>query len=585
MLPYWARAGLSFLIWFSPLVSLGIFFPLGVIFAFPKEYDLRRKSLAVIFITSILWVLIFLYSMLDVFLPEVSNQLSTAIFDPDIYDTVVLSIFLFGIALLFINFIHSVLRNGRRIQRKVSRKKSIGTQDSQLGWLFYSVLSSFVFVILFIVLSDSIRQKGAMVTKLSIPFLYGTCINYFISLAASSFTLNKKKSLSILAFAFVNWEKGHRLKERWKFCYLQSLPFSESNQKEITKRALAREKLLPGFGQIFLGDYWRGFPLLFLYLLLIFFTLIWILSYLSPAYGIQFLGFFGLKPGIPDKDFFLASQNIEYAIISFVGALGIYLFSQNLLKRSFTQPKYRFTIFGTSDKDETFAFGIRKGFQNVLPISLLIHFILLSIFFIIPISIQRASQKKKSDSANRHFQPDKMEYYFIDPDIPDSTKGLNGGVVTGNEEVIQESGEKISNEKLADNGPKSGYIKKIKGKKLPPTYSNYISAKMRVPESYMDYWASAPQPYSSVVAYTITQDGEIVDVQMVEGSRYPDQDLKTLQLIERLGPVMPPPGTTGDVRVTELFWNGPIDPNFVPTPLQKEMINLFDGRFMEELEE
>lgn len=178
-----------------------------------------------------------------------------------------------------------------------------------------------------------------------------------------------------------------------------------------------------------------------------------------------------------------------------------------------------------------------------------------------------------------------MEFYFIDPNVPDDTQGLNGGVITGNETENKEKGEKISNEKVADNGPVKGTIKKIRGKKVPPTYSNYISAKMRIPESYMDYWAKAPHPYSSVVAYTITQDGDVIDVELVEASDYPDQDLRTLQLVESLGPLMPPPGTKNDIRVTELFWNGPIDPEFVPTPLQKEMINLFDGRYMEEIPE
>lgn len=70
---------------------------------------------------------------------------------------------------------------------------------------------------------------------------------------------------------------------------------------------------------------------------------------------------------------------------------------------------------------------------------------------------------------------------------------------------------------------------------------------------------------------------------LVEASGYPEQDQMTLELIESLSPLMPPPGTKGYVRVTELFWNGSIDPDAMPTPLQKELVTMYDGRYMEEL--
>jgi len=298
------------------------------------------------------------------------------------------------------------------------------------------------------------------------------------------------------------------------------------------------------------------------------------------------LGSMGLKPGIPDKDFFVASQNVGYLVITILALTFTYVYSMSLLNKSFTLENLGYRKSVESDIEPIFVSGLRKGFRNILPVSLLFHLIILSLVFVIPISIQRnASKKNNSADKSKHFQPDKMEFYFIDPNIPEEMKGLNGGVITGTDTTNKEQGEKISNEKTADNGPKAGYIKKIRGKKVPPTYSNYISAKMRIPESYMEYWAKAPHPYSSVVSYTITQDGDIIDIELVEGSNFPDQDRLTLELIESLAPMIPPPNTEGDIRVTELFWNGPIDPNFVPTPLQKEMVHMFDGRYMEEVSE
>lgn len=40
-----------------------------------------------------------------------------------------------------------------------------------------------------------------------------------------------------------------------------------------------------------------------------------------------------------------------------------------------------------------------------------------------------------------------MEFYFIDPNVPDDTKGLNGGIVTGNETENKEKGEKSPTKK------------------------------------------------------------------------------------------------------------------------------------------
>ncbi|GBF49932.1 putative membrane protein [Leptospira ryugenii] len=410
--------------------------------------------------------------------------------------------------------------------------------------------------------------------------------NYLLSVQILLLSLNRNKLPSLYARVLLRYQNGIRLKETWRQKYLnrEKIPFLK--ELEVKKAASIREAILPGYGHIYLEDFWRGFPILFISLLLWLFIAVWSFSYLSPIFGIQFLSSMGLKPGISDKDFFVSSQNIMYLAISILAFIFIYLYSRHLLSQSFTLQNLGYKKAQSDDeKEPVFASGVRKGFRNILPLSLLFHFILLCLVFIIPISLQRNSAKKKekSDQAS-HFQPEKMEFYFIDPNVPDTTKGLNGGVYTGNE-TKTENGEKISDKKLSDNGPKSGYIKKIRGKKVPPTYSNYISAKMRVPESYLEYWSKAPQPYSSVVAYTITKDGDIIDVELVEGSNYPDQDRLTLELVERMGPLMPPPESEGSIRVTELFWNGPVDPNYVPTPLQKEMVYMFDGRYMEEIDE
>lgn len=591
----WAKKSLSFLIWMSPTFSLGPFFPLGVLFAFPREYKLQWKAILVLGIYCISWIFVFPLELL-----HRSSLAWEAEINAFFSEESSIGIMKFGIVIivflcLLTNHLHSWNRNRKREKVRQSKLslvnplQKIRTEsrirdskfDNLLLVFFLGLLLSFVFSSL----SEYIRGSKTPTQLLPIQELYSFLFNYCLSVVILFTSFNRNKLPSSLSGISLRFFNGIRSRELWKKAIQNNEHFPLRKELEIKSKAKFREKFLPGLGHLYIYEYWRGFPILFIGLLLWLFLAVWIFSYISPVFGIQFLAGFGLKPGIADKDFFISSQNVGYALISAASLLGVYLYSNYLIDKSFSLENLGFKKDKNGEEEPFFKPGLRKGFRNVLPVSLLFHLIILCLVFLIPISLQRNSQKKDSKKSADHFRPEKIEFYFIDPNIPDEMEGLNGGVITGNETTNKEKGEKISNEKVADNGPVKGQIKKIRGKKVPATYSNYISAKMRIPESYMDYWAKAPQPYSCVVAYTITQDGEVIDVKLVEGSDYPDQDLRTLQLVESLSPLMAPPGTQNDIRVTELFWNGPIDPDFVPTELQKEMINLFDGRYMEEINE
>ncbi|MCW7489274.1 energy transducer TonB family protein [Leptospira meyeri] len=591
----WAKKSLTFFLWMSPLFSLGPFLALGVLFAFPREFRLRLRATSVIAVYILSWVVFYPIELvhrsgleweavINEFLAKDSRGLQLK------FGFVVVCFLL-----LLTNYIHSHKRNKKRESIRTTRLQTdhpygrIRTEmrirdskfDTLLLVLFLALLLNFGFQYL----SEKLHPIKSLSPLAPLVDVYQFVFNYSISLCILLFSFNRNKIPSLIAKPYLRYMEGIRIRERWKAAVVSQGRFPFRLELIVKEKAKFRDHILPGFGHIYVYEYWRGFPILFLTLLLFLFSAVWVFSYLSPIFGIQFLAGFGLKPGVPDKDFFISSQNIAYAGFSVLALVGIYFYSSYLLEKSFSLENLGVKEDKVGESEPFFKPGLRKGFRNVLPLSLLFHLILISLVFLIPITLQRGKKKEQSSQKNDHFRPEKMEFYFIDPNVPDDTKGLNGGVVTGNETENKEKGEKISNEKVADNGPVKGQIKKIRGKKVPPTYSNYISAKMRIPESYMDYWAKAPHPYSSVVAYTITQDGDVIDVELVEASDYPDQDLRTLQLVESLGPLMPPPGTKNDIRVTELFWNGPIDPEFVPTQLQKEMINLFDGRYMEELPE
>ncbi|MCG6143139.1 energy transducer TonB family protein [Leptospira bandrabouensis] len=591
----WAKKSLTFFLWMSPLFSLGPFLALGVLFAFPGEFRLRLRAIAVVAVYILSWVIFYPIELLhrsglewealiNEFLAKDSRSLQLKF-----------GFVLLCFILLLTNYFHSRKRNHKRESIRSARLQTINPYDTirtdmrirdakfdtVLLVLFLALLLNFGFQ----VLSEKLHPNKSLSPLAPLVDVYQFVFNYSISLCILLLNFNRNKIPSLVAKPYLRYMEGIRIRERWKKAVVSQTKFPFRLELVVKEKAKFRDRILPGFGHVYVYEYWRGFPILFLTLLLFLFSAVWVFSYVSPIFGIQFLAGFGLKPGVPDKDFFISSQNIAYAVFSVSALVGIYFYSSYLLEKSFSLENLGVKEDKIGDSEPFFKPGLRKGFRNILPLSLLFHLVLICLVFLIPITLQRNKKKDQSSQKNNHFQPEKMEFYFIDPNVPDDTKGLNGGIVTGNETENKEKGEKISNEKVADSGPVKGYIKKIRGKKVPPTYSNYISAKMRIPESYMDYWAKAPHPYSSVVAYTITQDGDVIDVELVEASEYPDQDLRTLQLVESLGPLMPPPGTKNDIRVTELFWNGPIDPEFVPTPLQKEMINLFDGRYMEELSE
>lgn len=530
----WRRTGLGSLLWFSPFVGL-YFFPLAILFLYRSNSWLRQRAYAVLFGQTLVAITFFVLKVLSASSVEMEMDVNGFF-----------------------------LRNQSAIQQVLLAAMVLLSLVELAKRKFHG--TSILFLVIGIVLSATIlwvllEYYKNEVERFPLPIWSEVSLVFGLSYLASFFWGKKKRlPFFIRIFAY----------------YFEKIKIL-SGEKKIA-RAGHIDLVLPGSGHIALGKYWTGFSILFIYLLLLLFFTIAVFSYRNPGFGMQYLSILQLKPGISDRDFFVQADNVFYAIALFAVAVGVLFLSRFLLVRN-----TNLGLFGNFGKSLS---GKEpwNGFWNHASYSLLVHLVILAILFIIPISLSRSSGKKKSESAS-NYQPEALEFYYIDSNVPDTVKGLNGGVINGTETPSQKQGEKITADKVSDTGKVKGYLKRIRGKKLPPTYSNYISAKMRGPEAFMEFWKRAPYPYSSVVAYTITQDGDIKDIELVEGSEYPDQDRLTLELIERMGTLMPPPDTKGDVRVTELFWNGAINPDRMPTPLQKDLVTMFDGRFMEEVEE
>ncbi|HMV41343.1 MAG TPA: energy transducer TonB [Leptospiraceae bacterium] len=600
---------LSFLCWASPFLELGIFFPIGVLVLYSHNTKLRVaafQSLAFQVFIQVISYPIELYSLVNFDTEAYILTLKQE------YMGVIVAIWaLMGLLFLFIEARLIIRRFGRlklfreknpidtpmvvrpatpseewdnyeyqRVERsesensekpkKVISKKPFTVMLSSV--LITWVISVFWFVFLFYFYAalnaETINSEEISATIDKMLFQNGqvAIFLWLMTLYSTTGFLGRKGILNVLRRPFLSLYVHSRLARVPTIDY-----FSEIyNRKK--KYAKIRERILPGWGHIYLYRYWKGFPILFCFLLVFFFLVIALTFYFDPMFGLNFLRSLGLKPGIHDKEFIPLTQNLALPIgLSFLLSI-IYIYANSTLNASLKK-----------DGEPLSERGMQSGFNNNVYLSILAHLVIIAILFIVPERIQRSSSsKKKQDISKQHYQPEKLEYYFIDPEIPDNVKDLNGGVISGTDTPSQKDGIKIPDQVVTDEGKVKGYVKRIKGKKLPKTYSNYISARMRGPENFMEYWKRAPHPYSCVVAYTITTEGEIVDVILVESSAYPDQDNLTLELIRSMSPVMPPPNVKGDVRVTELFWNGAIDPDAMPTPLQKDMVLHFDGRYMEE---
>ncbi|EMJ92781.1 TonB C-terminal domain-containing protein [Leptospira alstonii] len=538
--------------WSSPFLGLGIFFPLGVLFAFPKGREVRSSAFGSLLFQIFCWSILYPLEVSAILFPVVEAFVRALV--KDLGEWLIGFYVLVGLLILVAHSLY--LRNQRK--RKSTLRFNVFVPEEKIERIHYKILVLLAagYLTSRLVFQDAYRLEYGQLGILEDSFLY-----FFSILIAGDTLLSRGKQFFLFRRPWKLFEKQARIARHSGFR-------GEWGQHK-QKYAKLRDWIFPGWGHIYLGNLWKGFSILFLYLLLLLFLATSFFSRLEPADGIRFLMSMGLKPGIADQKFFAITSSVVPILVFLGGIVGIHIVSKFLLARTFR-----------SEPDDSTP---RSTFISNLSYSILLHFILLSLILIIPVTLQRKSKQKEMERPRTHFTPENLEFYFIDPNLPNEVEGLNGGVVSGTETPTQKEGEKVPDDKPAEEGRIKGEVKQVRGKKLPSTYSNYISAKMRGPESFMEYWRRAPRNYSSVVAYTVTPDGEIVDVDLVESSGYPEQDQMTLELIESLSPLMPPPGTKGYVRVTELFWNGSIDPEAMPTPLQKDLVTMYDGRYMEEL--
>lgn len=341
-----------------------------------------------------------------------------------------------------------------------------------------------------------------------------------------------------------------------------------------------RSLVFPGWGLFFLRRRWAGIALASSFLLVVLFL---ILSFglvygkaveetpgLNPNFTWYLLSDLGLRPHTSDGDFRALFGNFwALSILSALAAghiLVSWFATRSALRRL---------------EDEALGGAVRRSeFGASLPQSLILHLMVLAVFLVVPINFFTPRSASRQPMEPIRVIPEHFEN-------PESRMQLDGGAVSGNEKPSTDpsGGHRESRPGRGLSGEGQGTGKDSEfgrpGKRRDMTYSNYVSAKIRGPEKWMNYWNRMPHPYSAVFEYVITAEGDVRDVRVLESSGSPESDAMTVEMIRAMGRILPPPGGR-DVLVTELFWNTHPGDDELPTDLQRRLSRAFDGRVISE---
>ncbi|MBE7440476.1 MAG: hypothetical protein HS115_18645 [Spirochaetales bacterium] len=224
-------------------------------------------------------------------------------------------------------------------------------------------------------------------------------------------------------------------------------------------------------------------------------------------------------------------------------------------------------------------------FWSFVPSAALLHLFIPVMALLIPVRFHTLEPPPENQAAEPPAIPVIPHFFEESQDM-----GLDGSVLSGRpdgddrdpllaEKKAETQGEGPEANTEESTGLSTGEGRGVKGDRSSMTYSNYLSARLRVAESWLRYWDQVPQPYAAVFSYRISENGVVENVSIVDPSSAAQADHLTVQLIESMGVLLPPPG--GPVRVTELFWNTTPDDSALPTELKRQLSKAFDGRTIE----
>lgn len=385
-------------------------------------------------------------------------------------------------------------------------------------------------------------------------------------------TLNWFARLILFVFSLIVWSQ-----QSLSFPFISELIENLINFCQIKKikRAFVLNCLWPGFGQLYLGWAWLGYLFVFCQLVTLLSLLhIW-LSYNNFSISKDILSTLGFYWRIGDQSFSERFSNLQNIFI--LGILFVLNYILSFISLWFKLPQRR--ILGS-------------GLASYLLHCAVFWIIMLTPFILTKSSSEKAikqkaekiekqliEQKSSSDHTNTK-QSNNKEIHF-DLSFPEQIEGLNQ---FSSKPIVQKNNQ-ISDPYIGFGKRKEPlpsrkeYIQKHARK--TKSYSEYLTVKVRENDKDKIIWEQADKPYSSVIEYIISAEGQITSFKILEHSNNLKIDSLVLSVLESMAPLKKPPNNKS-LKITELFWNTS-GQDGLDTNLKRSLVNYPDGRIIEEL--
>lgn len=357
--------------------------------------------------------------------------------------------------------------------------------------------------------------------------------------------------------------------------------------KKTLKKAIVLNSLCPGFGQVFIGKVWLGWILVFCHSFVSISLLYILLAKNNFALSKDLLTLMGFYVRVGDK-IFQESIVTDWVIASLVA-----LFVLNYLIAFLNLP-FKGHIH-----------PVQRTFFASLTSSFSFHLAVLWMVLLLPFIMNKESLKKQIEknsqaafkeleeqkSAQEEFdkqkklpkETSKEKLISFDLELTDSIEDLNKFSDKSYQKKFSKLDElppkpTIGFGKRQEPLPeKKVYIKKHN--RETKSYSEYLTAKVREEGRDQIIWKQVPEAYSMVLQYTVSPQGYISDIKIVQASGDLQSDALVISVVESMNPLIKPKnGKT--LVITELFWNTN-GQDRLDTDLKRSLATYPDGRVIE----
>jgi hypothetical protein len=370
--------------------------------------------------------------------------------------------------------------------------------------------------------------------------------------------------------------------------WLSNLVTNFGRRKTI-KKAVALSLFWPGFGQMFLGKSWFGGILATCHFVTAFSFGYLLLAHLNLSFAKDLLGIMGFYWRVGDQAF--AEGFATPLQLGLLGGLLLlnYVLALINLPIWFRLKNAHRRIFGS--------FGISYIVHiGILWVLVLMPFIFTSaqtreeinkraqqIYQQLQKQKQERTEALKKPKPNLQKPKDSLERELkFDLSVPDQVKGINEFSAKPFSQKLSEQKETKPTigfgEREQPLPPKRNYVKEQT--RDSKSYSEYITAKIREGDKDRLIWQQAPKPYSTVIQYTVSGDGHVSDIRIVEPSGNLKIDSLVVSVVESMSPFIRPPGSKA-LKITELFWNTGGEDG-LDTEMKRSLASYPDGRVIEQ---